>query len=148
MAQGSYADIAKMYAEKVVAGEILACKWVKAACQRQLSDLKKYKGKASPYRFNPKLTSKSGKTYMILAVNRAFSSVTGYSREEVVGCTVTSLIGSREMRRQYQMIRQELDSTGTWQGELIETRKSGELYPQWLQLNLVRDASGRPSQSR
>ena len=63
MAQGSYADIAKMYAEKVVAGEILACKWVKAACQRQLSDLKKYKGKASPYRFNPKLTSKSGKTY-------------------------------------------------------------------------------------
>lgn len=63
MAQGSYADIAKMYAEKVVAGEILACKWVKAACQRQLSDLKKYKGKASPYRFNPKLTSKSGKAY-------------------------------------------------------------------------------------
>ena len=63
MAQGSYADIAKMYAEKVVAGEILACKWVKAACQRQLSDLKKFKGKASPYRFNPKLTSKSGKTY-------------------------------------------------------------------------------------
>lgn len=63
MAQGSYADIARMYAEKVVAGEILACKWVKAACQRQLSDLKKYRGKASPYRFNPKLTSKSGKAY-------------------------------------------------------------------------------------
>ena len=63
MAQGSYADIAKMYAEKVVAGEILACKWVKAACQRQLNDLKKYKGKTSPYRFNPKLNSKSGKTY-------------------------------------------------------------------------------------
>ena len=58
---------------------------------------------------------------------------------------MTSLIGSREMRRQYQMIRQELDSCGTWQGELIETRKSGELYPQWLQLNLVRDTSGRPS---
>ena len=39
MAQGSYADIAKMYAEKVVAGEILACKWVKAACKRLLNDL-------------------------------------------------------------------------------------------------------------
>ncbi len=84
--------------------------------------------------------------YRVLAVNRAFSAVTGYSSEEVVGRTVTRLIGSREMRRQYQMIRQELDNSGTWQGELIETRKSGELYPQWLQLNLVRDAAGRPSQ--
>lgn len=42
--RNSYADIAKMYAERVVAGEILACKWVKAACKRQLNDLKRYKG--------------------------------------------------------------------------------------------------------
>lgn len=83
--------------------------------------------------------------YRLLAVNRAFSAVTGYSREDVLGRKVTSLIGNHEMRQQYQMIRQELDSSGTWQGELIETRKSGELYPQWLQLNLVRDATGRPS---
>ncbi|MDL2424881.1 diguanylate cyclase, partial [Pseudomonas sp. BAgro211] len=32
---------------------------------------------------------------------------------------------------------------GTWQGELIETRKNGELYPQWLQLNVVRDGRGQ-----
>lgn len=83
--------------------------------------------------------------YRLLAVNRAFSAVTGYGRDEVLGRRVTSLIGSREMRLQYQSIRQELDSTGSWQGELIETRKSGELYPQWLQLNQVRDAAGRPS---
>ncbi|MEY4018024.1 MAG: hypothetical protein RLZZ189_1822, partial [Pseudomonadota bacterium] len=59
----SYTDIAKKYAQKVVAGEILACKWVQAACQRQLGDLKKFKGKDSPYQFNPKLTSKTGKSY-------------------------------------------------------------------------------------
>ena len=83
--------------------------------------------------------------YRLLAVNRAFSSVTGYSRDEVLGRRVTSLLGSDEMRRQYLSIRQELDGSGNWQGELIETRKSGELYPQWLQLNMVRDAAGRPS---
>ena len=60
MAQGSYADIARMYAEKVVAGEILACKWVKAACQRQLSDLKKYKGIREGYtRFKAEKNAKA-----------------------------------------------------------------------------------------
>jgi diguanylate cyclase (GGDEF)-like protein/PAS domain S-box-containing protein len=83
--------------------------------------------------------------YRLLAVNHAFSVVTGYSREEVLGRRVIGLVGSREMRRKYQLIRQDLDENGCWEGELIEARKSGELYPQWLQLNLVRDAAGRPS---
>ncbi|VXD04814.1 Diguanylate cyclase [Pseudomonas sp. 8Z] len=83
--------------------------------------------------------------YRLLAVNHAFSLVTGYASEEVLGRRATSLLGSDEMRRQLQSIRQELDSSGSWQGELLEARKSGEIYPQWLQLNLVRDGAGRPS---
>ncbi len=59
----SYAVIAKRYAKQVVAGEILACKWVKAACQRQLNDLARYKGKDSPYRFNPKLVDRQGRSF-------------------------------------------------------------------------------------
>ena len=59
----SYAEAARRYAESVVTGEILACRWVKQACQRQLDDLARYKGKASPYRFNPKLTDKQGRSF-------------------------------------------------------------------------------------
>ena len=55
MVATNYAAISKRYAEQVVAGEILACRWVQRACQRQLDDLAKFKGKASPYLFNPKL---------------------------------------------------------------------------------------------
>jgi phage terminase large subunit-like protein len=57
------AKIAKRYAEQVVAGEIPACRWVQRACQRQLDDLARFKGKASPYVFNPKLTDKEGRSF-------------------------------------------------------------------------------------
>jgi diguanylate cyclase (GGDEF)-like protein/PAS domain S-box-containing protein len=83
--------------------------------------------------------------YKVLAVNQAYSDVTGYSAEEVHGQSVARMISSRDTRRQYEVIRQELEQGGKWQGELVETRKNGELYPQWLQLNVVRDARGRAS---
>ena len=63
MKPSNYAATAKRYAEQVVAGEILACRWVQRACQRQLDDLAKFKGKASPYLFNPKLTDKDGRGF-------------------------------------------------------------------------------------
>ena len=59
----NYADIAKRYAERVVAGEASACRWVQLACQRQLNDLARFKGKASPYRFNPVLGDADGRSY-------------------------------------------------------------------------------------
>ncbi|MDP2242842.1 EAL domain-containing protein [Pseudomonas sp.] len=80
--------------------------------------------------------------YRMLAANQAFSQVTGYLQEEVLGKSVASLISSRDTQHQYQLIRLELERGDHWQGELIETRKNGELYPQLLQLNVVRDARG------
>ena len=63
MATRNYTTIARQYARDVVAGKVPACKWVRAACQRQLDDLAKFKGKDSPYRFNPTLTDKLGKSF-------------------------------------------------------------------------------------
>ncbi|MBD9515089.1 MULTISPECIES: EAL domain-containing protein [unclassified Pseudomonas] len=81
--------------------------------------------------------------YRLIALNEAFTRLTGYRREEVLGHNVARLMGSSEALRRYQSIRTELERQGTWQGELIETRKNGELYPQWLQLNVVRDGRGQ-----
>lgn len=83
--------------------------------------------------------------YHILAVNEAFSQVTGYRREEALGKTVMQLISDPEARRQYQQIREELELHGQWSGELMERRKSGELYPQLLQSKMVSDAHGKTS---
>ena len=63
MATSNYATAARQYAEAVVAGSVPACRWVQRACQRQLDDLARFKGKASAYRFNPKLTDKEGRSY-------------------------------------------------------------------------------------
>jgi phage terminase large subunit-like protein len=63
MATRNYATIARRYAEAVVEGDIAACRWVRLACRRQLNDLARFKGKSSPYRFNPKLEDRAGKPY-------------------------------------------------------------------------------------
>ena len=59
----TYADTAKHYAEQVVSGDILACKYVKQACQRQLDDLEKFESGDFGYRWNPNLTDMFGNAY-------------------------------------------------------------------------------------
>lgn len=83
--------------------------------------------------------------YALIAVNQAFSRVTGYDIEDMIGRNVVELPCSRDARRHYAAIHQALEQQGNWQGELVETRKNGEMYPQWLQLNAVRDTRGNVS---
>lgn len=47
-----YVAVAKKYADDVLKGKISACKWVKAACQRQKDDLKRWAKKGSPFQFD------------------------------------------------------------------------------------------------
>lgn len=81
--------------------------------------------------------------FQLLAVNQAFCDVTGHGRAELIARNVLELPCSRDVRRHSHAIDQALEQQGRWQGELVEARKNGELYPQWLQLNSVSDAQGR-----
>ncbi|CDZ95414.1 putative bifunctional diguanylate cyclase/phosphodiesterase [Pseudomonas saudiphocaensis] len=80
--------------------------------------------------------------FRLLAVNDACCALSGYGREELVGYQLEQLASSESSRQQYQAMRTVLLREGCWQGELIKTRKSGEVYPQWVQLQVVRDADG------
>lgn len=86
-----------------------------------------------------------GPDFTLLTVNRAFCQMTGYSRSELLGRNVLDLACSSDARRHSGVIEQSLRQQGYWQGELVEARKTGELYPQWLQFTGVRDASGELS---
>jgi diguanylate cyclase (GGDEF)-like protein/PAS domain S-box-containing protein len=80
--------------------------------------------------------------FSLLAVNQAFCQMTGYARAELLARDLLELPCSSDVRRHNLAIDQALRQHGHWQGELVEARKNGELYPQWLQLTGVRDAHG------
>ena len=84
-------------------------------------------------------------TYKMLTVNQAFSRISGYAVTELVGRRVDELACSRDARRHFPIIQASLAEHDSWLGELVETRKNGELYPQWLQLKVVRDDAAQVS---
>jgi diguanylate cyclase (GGDEF)-like protein/PAS domain S-box-containing protein len=80
----------------------------------------------------------------ILSVNPAFTTVTGYTAGEAVGQTPYSLspgVRTQELDRE---IWERVWHDGFWQGEVWDRRRSGDMYPKWLSVSVVRDAYGRP----
>ncbi|UTH74183.1 EAL domain-containing protein [Chromobacterium sp. IIBBL 290-4] len=78
----------------------------------------------------------------ILDVNRAFSDITGYSRDEIIGLTPATLNSGQHDQRFYQDMWQSIRATGTWQGEIWDRRKNGEVYPEWLSITAVHNDTG------
>jgi diguanylate cyclase (GGDEF)-like protein/PAS domain S-box-containing protein len=78
----------------------------------------------------------------ILDVNNSFTRITGYARDEVLGQNPRLLKSGRQDAAFYEDLWQQLLSTGHWRGELWNRRKSGEIYPELLNISAVRDAQG------
>lgn len=78
----------------------------------------------------------------ILNVNPAFTEITGYPESEVVGKSPDVLQSGFHDRSFYQAMWQSIEKTNHWQGEVWNRRKSGETYPQWLTISVVRDERG------
>lgn len=89
MAQRNYAAVARHYAEAVLAGDIAACQWVRRACQRQLDDLARFKGRGSPYQFNPLLTDAQGRRYRPAHNLCAFVELLPHIKGPLAGTPIT-----------------------------------------------------------
>ena len=79
----------------------------------------------------------------IIAVNRAFSDITGYREEEVLGRNPSILQSGRQDQRLYGEMWQVLRTRGRWQGELWNRRKDGQLFLEALTISAVRDKEGQ-----
>ncbi|RCV87047.1 putative bifunctional diguanylate cyclase/phosphodiesterase [Billgrantia montanilacus] len=81
----------------------------------------------------------------ILAVNPAFTRITGFTEEEVRGVNAANLVASRHDSSFFKRFWQTLESKGRWEGEIWNRRKQGEEYPEWLRIKAVVDRRGRIS---
>lgn len=78
----------------------------------------------------------------ILRVNQAFTDITGYSPEEVVGKNPRILQSGQHDQDFYSAVWASINNKGRWQGEVWNRRKSGELYPQYLNITAVKNQDG------
>lgn len=78
----------------------------------------------------------------IIMVNPAFTAITGWRSEEVIGQRPSFQHSDRHDREFYRQMWEELMREGRWQGELWNSRRNGEVYPLWLSIALIRSPDG------
>ncbi len=81
----------------------------------------------------------------IVAVNRAFTAVTGYGAEEALGRNPRMLQSGRQNATFYEAMWRSIEQTGQWQGEIWNRRKNGEVFAERMSINTLFDTNGKVS---
>jgi diguanylate cyclase (GGDEF)-like protein/PAS domain S-box-containing protein len=75
----------------------------------------------------------------IVAVNRMFTEITGFSAEEAIGQNPRLLSSGTHDKLFYQELWASVISNGNWSGEIWNRRKDGSLYVEWIDIVTVRN---------
>jgi two-component system CheB/CheR fusion protein len=78
----------------------------------------------------------------IISVNPAFTRITGYAADEVIGRKPSILNSGKQPKEFFKHMWDVLLSTGVWQGEIQNRRKNGDIYTEWLSINVLKDEKG------
>ena len=79
---------------------------------------------------------------IILSVNPTFCRVTGYTADEILGLRPSIMSSGHHEKKFYQAMWQSINEEGHWQGEILDRRKNGEVYPKWLSIHTAYDEQG------
>lgn len=78
----------------------------------------------------------------IVTVNTAFTHITGYELEEVLGKPPGILKSGLHSKEFYEHMWRSLREHGRWQGEIQNRRKNGDIYPEWLTIYATKSTDG------
>lgn len=82
---------------------------------------------------------------IILRVNHAFTQITGYSAEDVMGHSPALLATNKKDKVRCFNLLENVVKTGHWQGEIMNRRKNGSEYPAYMTVTTVKDSNARPT---
>lgn len=80
----------------------------------------------------------------IIAVNRAYCEITGYTESEVLGRNPNVIQSGRHDGDFYRQMWESIGRLGHWEGEIWSRRKDGEIFASWLTISAVKDEHGQP----
>lgn len=78
----------------------------------------------------------------IVAINPAFTRLTGYTPDEAIGQPAGLLHSGRHDHAFFRAMWESLDTTGTWKGKILNRRRDGEVVADWLMINTIYDENG------
>jgi len=78
----------------------------------------------------------------IISINPAFTTVTGYTQNDVLGKNPKILSSGKQDKNFYKKMWNFIEKNGYWNGELLDKRKNGEIYSQELKINSVVNDNG------
>lgn len=73
----------------------------------------------------------------IVEINPAFTRITGYERDEVIGVNPNILSSGRQGPDFYRSMWRAIQEQNFWRGEIWNRRKNGEIYPEFLSITRV-----------
>ncbi len=75
----------------------------------------------------------------IISVNDAFTKITGYSEDDVIGKDPKILASGKHDKDFFRLLWKEIHQKGQWQGEIYNKRQNAEIYPQYMMINTIKD---------
>ena len=78
----------------------------------------------------------------IIAVNPAFTTITGYESQEALGRNPAFLSGGRTPKSVYDAMWHSITDNDFWRGELLNQDKSGNIQTKLLSISVMRDSNG------